>query len=360
MTIHRKPTTKPATNAVATQQQASAPARQSTQADPVVQAFRAELRERQANIASCLGQERDSPTTKRYMAQFVRLVMANPKLLDPRPATRQTLMLAFGEAAALGLSINPQEGQAYLIPRWSSKIGANIVDLQLGYRGMLQLAYRSGQVDSIEAVVVYKGEHYVRRCGTINPGIEHFPDDVGSKRTGKMDDIVCAYATARLRGATGLIYATITKRQIEEARAMSGGKGGTSPVWAEHTEAMVAKTAIRRVCKLLPSGDGLAALHGAIAREAEREAGMTVYAAGARSVAMPRAQPMAGLEALAADPFDTHESLDSMAFDLPRDEHGSGQGEDHGGDQVDEDQAQHDEALAQGAEAFAQFEQGEP
>ena len=261
-------------------------------------------------------------------------------------------------AAALGLSINPQEGQAYLIPRWSSKVGANIVDLQLGYRGMLQLAYRSGQVDSIEAVVVYKGEQYVRRCGTINPGIEHIPDDVGSKRTGKMDDIVCAYATARLRGATGLIYATITKRQIEEARAMSGGKGGTSPVWAEHPEAMVAKTAIRRLCKLLPSSDGLAALHGAIARESEREAGMTVYAAGARSVAMPRAQPMAGLDALAADQLDSHEPLDSMAFELPRDEHGSGQGEDQGGDQVDEDQAHHD-ALAQGAEAFDQFEQGE-
>ncbi len=349
MSIQRKPT-KPATTAVATQQ-AGAPARQSAQQDPIAQAFRVEVRDRQANVASCLGCEKDSPTAKRYMAQFVRLVMATPKLLDPRPATRQSLMLAFGEAAALGLSINPQEGQAYLIPRWNSRANANIVDLQLGYRGMLQLAYRSGQVDAIEAVVVYKGEVYVRRGGTINPGIEHIPDDVGGKRTGKMDDIVCAYATARLRGSASLIYAVVNKRQIEEARAMSGGKNGTSPVWDQHPEAMAAKTAIRRVCKLLPSGDGLAVLHGAVAREVEREAGSTVYAAGARSVAMPRAQPMAGLDALAADPLDTLEPLDSMTFELPRDEQDEGQG--------GEDQA-HDDALAQGAEAFDQFEQDDP
>jgi phage RecT family recombinase len=349
VTIQRTPTKK---NAVATQNQAAAPARpNAAQADPVVARFRAEVRERQTNVAGLLGCDKDSPTAIRYIAQFVRLVSANPKLLDQRPATRQSLMLAFGEVAALGLSLNPQEGQAYLIPRWNTKQGCNIVDLQLGYRGMQQLAYRSGLVETIGGTAVYKGEHYVRRGGTIDPGIEHIPDDLGDKRTGKMVDILCAYATARLHGATRDIAAVVNKRQIEDARSRSGGSNGTSPVWAEHPEAMVVKTAIRRLCKHLPMSDGLAALHGAVAREAEREAGLTVFAAAARSVALPRAQPMAGLDALTADPYDVVDPLDTVSYDLGREGQGG-----ESADQADDQNEAPNEALAEGAQAFDEIE----
>lgn len=57
------------------------------------------------------------------------------------------------QAAQLGVEPNTPIGQAYLIPY------GNQVQFQLGYKGLIDLAYRSGEVQSIQAHEVHETIH---------------------------------------------------------------------------------------------------------------------------------------------------------------------------------------------------------
>lgn len=311
-----------------------------------------QLRSASGAIQTMLGG--DGRTSAAFLAQVFTLIKNNPKLMK---ADRGSLLLAVGEMASLGMSPNPKQGQAYLIPRWSSKAGCDVVDMQLGFRGLLQLVYRSGEVDSVEAFVVYRGEHYVRRGGTANPGIDHLLDD--DKRTGLWTDIVGAYALAFLKGRTRPVFVSLTRRQLESAYGRSGNGSNKSKVWMEHPEAMCAKTALARLCKNLPQVGSTTLAIEQLAREADRELdGGLVYASGARKV-MAAAQPMGGLDGLVArggeqdDEFDYGRVLHREGGDQPAEQ---GEPDTDGAAEQDPDA----DEFARGAEAFDQIEDGSP
>lgn len=219
----------------------------------------------------------DEKELNRFMAEVALAASLNPKLLE---AHRGSLLVAVGEAALMGMSINPNLGEAFLIPR-SRNLGdkknpkwVQWVYFQRGYKGLVKLAYRSGLIDSIHADVVYKGEHYIRRGGT-DPNIDHLPDDTDGKRTGNYDDIVAAYAVVWLKGSSRPVFRAVGKVDLDKARSMSGrGKGDeVSEVWNSHAEAMCFKTALIRVSPMLPRHDALRAFHDAIGREEQIDVG---------------------------------------------------------------------------------------
>jgi len=199
----------------------------------------------------------------RFMTEAVHVIVSskNDKLLQ---ADRQSLLVALGEAAAARLSINPTLGEAYLIPRKGG------VDFQPGYKGLTNLAWRSGMIDSIYVDVVYAGEQYGRTGGT-SPGIDHVPDD--SLRTNNIKDIVGAYASVWIKGSSRPISHAITKATIVAAAEASGDprNNNYSDVWVAHPEAMAFKTALIRVAKLLPRSDKFRDFHLVAEREAMRE-----------------------------------------------------------------------------------------
>ena len=88
--------------------------------------------------------------------RFTRIVLSalstNPKLAETTP---QSFLGAMMTAAQLGLEPNTPLGQAYLLPYWNSKANAYECQFQLGYKGLLDLAYRSGEISVIQAHVVY-------------------------------------------------------------------------------------------------------------------------------------------------------------------------------------------------------------
>ena len=177
--------------------------------------------------------------------RFSRLLLtaanANPALFDCSPVS----FLAAGVAAAqLGLEPNDARGLAYLLPYNDSKRG-KIVQLIIGYRGMMDLARRSGMVSSINAFPVFDGDEFTYELG-LNPTLHHVPGD-HDEDPGKLTHV---YAVARVNGDPQFVV--LTRRQIDKTRnAVKGSDSPYSP-WSKYYIEMAQKTAIRRLCKYLP------------------------------------------------------------------------------------------------------------
>lgn len=92
---------------------------------------------------------------------FALTVRRNPKILE---CDAQSLIGVFGLCAALGFVPNMPNGFAYLIPR--SIRGRMSVDFQIGYRGFLDIAWRSGAVKQIVANAVWPGDEFDYHFGS--------------------------------------------------------------------------------------------------------------------------------------------------------------------------------------------------
>lgn len=190
---------------------------------------------------------------ERFARVCVTAFRQNPELQKSSPAS---ILGAMMTCAQLGLEPNTPSGLAYLIPRWNSKLRSMECQFQVGYRGLLELMYRSGAIASINADVVYRQEieaGLFTYTSGIRPSIEHRIDLLdGSARTGNPQDIVAAYACAVLKSGEPVIR-VVPRRDIDKAMAMSGGKSGPSAVWKSHYAEMAIKTAIHRLAKWLPT-----------------------------------------------------------------------------------------------------------
>ncbi len=170
-----------------------------------------------------------------------------PALMKCDPAT---LFGAVIQCSQLGLEPGGTMGHAYLIPFENRKKGTTDVQFILGYRGMLDLARRSGQIVSISARDVCANDKFSYRYG-IDETIEHIPSD------GDRGELTHVYAVAKLKDG-GVQFEVLTRAQIEEIRAGSQGYktaikfNKTDSPWIAHFTEMAKKTAIRRLFKYLP------------------------------------------------------------------------------------------------------------
>ena len=98
---------------------------------------------------------RDPQKAQRFVASITSAVAINPALQECDPATILSGAL-LGES--LGLSPSPQLGQYYLVPYDNKKKGCKDATFQLGYKGYVQLALRSGYYKSLNVMSVKKGE----------------------------------------------------------------------------------------------------------------------------------------------------------------------------------------------------------
>ena len=177
--------------------------------------------------------------------RFRRLLLTaantNPDLFTCDP----TSFLAAGvQAAQLGLEPNDARGLAYLIP-YKDKRRGKIVQLILGYRGLMDLARRSGMVSSINAFPVFDGDEFHYELG-LEPTLTHVPGDHDEDPT----KLTHVYAVAKINGDPQFVV--MTRKQIDKARnSSSSGRSDYSP-WATHYVEMALKTSLRRLCKFLP------------------------------------------------------------------------------------------------------------
>lgn len=155
--------------------------------------------------------------------------------------------------ASVNLKLTKSLGHAYMIPY------SRVLTLMIGYRGLIQLIYRTGLVSSVQTGVVYQAEYdkgkFQHRLGT--DGFVHHESlrDISKK----WDDIYCSWMVAdTLPG--GRVVEVTWKEDLDKMKAASGKRGGEdSPVYLYWPGQMARKGPMRRGSKSLPMGTGMAA-----------------------------------------------------------------------------------------------------
>lgn len=172
-------------------------------------------------------------------------LQTTPKLMN---CSLGSLMGAVVHCAQLGLEPNTPLGHAYLIPFENSRKGVTEVQIVLGYKGLIDLARRSGQIVSISAHEVCENDEFEFVYG-LDEKLSHKP---AMKNRG---DVVAFYAVAKLVGG-GHAFEVMSAEQVNAIRDASQNykfardKGST--VWGQHYVEMGRKTVLRRLVKYLP------------------------------------------------------------------------------------------------------------
>lgn len=161
-----------------------------------------------------------------------------------------SLIGAIGQCAQMGLEPNTVLGHAYLVPfnvkrkdtqgneRW-----VNSVQVVIGYKGLIDLARRSGQIVSIAAHEVGKNDDFELVYG-LDEKLNHTP------AMGERGEVIGFYAVAKLKDG-GHCFEFMSLHQVREIMASTQSKGKYGP-WKDHFIEMGRKTAIRRIAKYLP------------------------------------------------------------------------------------------------------------
>lgn len=110
---------------------------------------------------------------QQFVASLLSIVMNNNLLAK---ATNESIMTAAMKAATLKLPIEPSLGMAYIVPynrnekQGNTWVKINEAQFQMGYKGFIQLAQRSGQIRNINCDIVYKEEflRYDKVYGTLH------------------------------------------------------------------------------------------------------------------------------------------------------------------------------------------------
>lgn len=158
-------------------------------------------------------------------------------------ATVESLMSATMVCAQLGLEPNTVLGHAYLIPFNNKREKRTDVQIIIGYKGLIDLARRSGQIVSIAAHAVRERDDFVYAYG-LDEKLHHIP------AIGDRGEIIAFYAVAHLTGG-GHAFEVMSRSDVDAIMRKTQSKGAYGP-WKDHYEEMGRKTAIRRLSKYLP------------------------------------------------------------------------------------------------------------
>lgn len=177
-------------------------------------------------------------TPERFTRITLSALSTNAKLAETTP---QSFLGAMMTAAQLGLEPNTPLGQAYLIPYRNH--GVLECQFQLGYKGLIDLAYRSGEVSTIQAHVVYENDEFEYELG-LEPKLRHVPakSDRG--------DPVFFYAVFRTKDG-GYGFDVMSVDDVR-AHAKKYSKAYSNGPWQTNFEEMAKKTVLKRVLKYAP------------------------------------------------------------------------------------------------------------
>jgi len=177
-------------------------------------------------------------TVQKFKRTLLTAVQMAPDLLD---ADRRTLFAAAMRAAQMALLPDGREGA--ITAFWNKSAGVKQCQFMPMYAGILKLIRNSGELASIDALIVCKNDKF-----TYHPGIDPVPvhevDWFGDR-----GDAIGVYAVARMKD--GSTYVEIMNRkQIDQVRQVSRSKDAGP--WVTWWEEMWRKTVTRRLGKRLP------------------------------------------------------------------------------------------------------------
>lgn len=199
--------------------------------------------------------------------RFTRIVVTefqrNPDLFKcmVTPGGKASVWASVMTAAQLGLEIGSHLGQAFMIPRKSRKQGGAVMcSFQLGYQGLIQLAFNTGILADIRCRPVYEGEEFEYTDG-VKPRVFHVPSgDV------KIDeDLRAAYCI--LKYTSGAVHPEVMYRWELERVVKKSGVSDSSFMWKEWKIEGYLKTVLKRALKYCPKSTSMQAVGEAIAAD---------------------------------------------------------------------------------------------
>lgn len=177
-------------------------------------------------------------TPERFTRITLSALSANQTLAQCTPASFLGAMMT---AAQLGLEPNTPLGQAYLIPYRNH--GRLECQFQLGYKGLIDLAYRSGSVSTIQAHAVCENDEFSYEFG-LEPRLRHIP----AKRD--RGEATHFYAVFRTKddgyGFDVMSVDDVRKHAQKYSKAYQNGP------WQTNFEEMAKKTVLKRILKYAP------------------------------------------------------------------------------------------------------------
>jgi recombination protein RecT len=180
-------------------------------------------------------------TPERLIKIATSAASRNPDLLDCTP---ESVLLAVVQAGTLGLEPNTPLRHCHLVPFNNTRTSKKEAQLIIGYAGLCQLAYQSGEVLSIFGDVIHANDLWDVEKGT-NKRLFHKPC-VDGKDPGAP---IAYYAVVEFKHG-GKDFVFMTAAEVNAIRASSQGRDGDG--WVKHPEEMGKKTAIRRLSKTMP------------------------------------------------------------------------------------------------------------
>lgn len=182
-------------------------------------------------------------TPERFTRIALNAVFNTPALGECTP---QSFIAALMNAAQLGLEPNTPLGQAYLIPYKNNNKGVIECQFELGYKGIVDLAYRSGEISTIQAHEVYPGDDFEFVYG-MESNLTHRP-----AMDEPEDDPIWYYALFRLvNGGGNFEVMGVNAIRKHAARYSESYKSSFSP-WKTNFDEMAKKTVLKKVMKYAP------------------------------------------------------------------------------------------------------------
>lgn len=172
-----------------------------------------------------------------FTTSLLNMVNGDPNLAEAQPMSIITSAMV---AATLDLPIDKNLGYAYIVPFRDWKKGnEKVAQFQLGYKGYIQLAQRSGQYLALNVTEVYEGE-----LKSWNRLTEQFEFDPNGKES---DEVIGYVAYFKLvNGFEKTVY--WTKQQVESHRVKHNkakNKEQLTGVWKSDYDAMAQKTVLK-------------------------------------------------------------------------------------------------------------------
>lgn len=177
-------------------------------------------------------------TPERFTRMVLSAISTNPKLAECTP---QSFLGAMMTAAQLGVEPNTALGQAYIIPYRNH--GTMEAQFQLGYKGLIDLAYRSGDVSIIQAQIVYENDEFDYELG-LDPKLKHVP------ATKERGNAIAYYAIFKTKDG-GYGFEVMSVDDVRQHAQRYSKSYGNSP-WQTNFDEMAKKTVLKRVLKYAP------------------------------------------------------------------------------------------------------------
>jgi len=154
--------------------------------------------------------------------------------------------------AAVGLTLNPADGYAYLVPEYNKKLNGNECHLRISFKGLIKIACESGSIKWVKAEIVKESDDFTYKGPAVTP--EHNMNPF--KERGNPIGVYCIAKTAE----NDILVDTMDWAEVQKIRSCAK----FDSVWAQWTEEMAKKAIIKRAAKQWPKCEKTSRLNQAI------------------------------------------------------------------------------------------------